>query len=41
MQESFSESHEGDVHEAVDVPVCVTLYRCAICSFNTQNARDI
>lgn len=28
MRESFSESQEGDVHEVMDVPVCLTLFRC-------------
>lgn len=27
MQECFSERHGGDVHEAVDIPVCTTLHR--------------
>lgn len=28
MQESFSESQEGDIHEAMDVPVCTVSHRC-------------
>lgn len=28
MKESFSESWEEDIHEAMDVPVCTISYRC-------------
>lgn len=28
MQKCFSERQEGDVHEAIDIPVCTALHRC-------------
>jgi len=27
MQESFSENQKGDIHEAMDIPVCTTSLR--------------